>query len=221
MVGLKKNIRLSCIYKISLFLTLAFGCSQENIPPKSLIYHEILGRKTNQFSEKPWLYRIKAPASWTHVIPAASESLIDTTKFLSEFLIHEDESMIRITIHNFPSEKIESRIPPLAQIARWKQQFSSLDPTSEVSPQSFSGFVGLFFEGTGIINHEPTTMMGWSMQLDPTHYRTLSQPNYHPQLRADVTIKAVGPKNLMAKHYSAIYAFAKSFELIEEIPTGL
>ena len=189
---------------------------------QSLVDYEILGRETSPSSDRHPLYRIKGPASWIHIIPPESESLIDTTKALTEFLIQDDGSTIRITIHNFPSEKIESRIPPIAQIARWKQQFSHLDPMSiVVSPQSYSGFVGLFFEGSGTINHEPTTVMGWSMQLDPNHYRTLSHPAYLPQLRSDVTIKAVGPKNLMAKHYASIYAFARSFELIDEIPAGL
>jgi hypothetical protein len=217
----KKTYRL-CIYKISVFFTLAFGCSKETPQSQPLVLHQILGRETNSISKRLPLYQIKAPSTWTHIIPPSNESLIDTTKFLSEFLIYGDEGVIKITIHNFPTETIESRIPPSAQIARWKQQFSYLDPISiMVSPQSYSGFVGLLFEGTGIINNESMTIIGWSMQLDSTHFRILSHPSYFAQLRADVTIKATGPKNLMTKHYSSIYAFARSFELIDEIPVGL
>lgn len=67
-------------------------------------------------------------------------------------------------------------------------------------------------------------VLGWSLQLSPEHYRMLSHPSSaenedkYQQMRADVTIKAVGPKALTEKHRTKIMAFARSFELIEEIP---
>jgi hypothetical protein len=67
-------------------------------------------------------------------------------------------------------------------------------------------------------------MIGWSLQLDKEHYRTLapptpaSQENLYREMRADVTLKATGPKETMEKHEEGIINFARSFELIEEIP---
>ena len=189
---------------LCLLLIIACGCSQQ--PPTShpLKMQQISGRGSN----RPFLYRIKVPETWIRKDPPQDQSLIDTTKSIVEFLIQEnDTSSIRIAIHNFPAETIESRIPPEAQIARWKRQFAWLDQTRvSVIPQSFSGYVGLLFEGSGTINGELTTMLGWCMQIAPEHFRTLSHPLFSPEMRADITIKATGPKDLMERHRTSIAA---------------
>ena len=181
-------------------------------------------------NHKP-IYRARIPSEWIRRDPLPEEQLADTTKAICEFIIYRpgSEDLIRITIHNFPSDKIEDRIPPSAQIARWQRQFELLLPhCSNKTAQAFSGYLGLMFIGSGILNGKETTMVGFSMQLAPEHYRTLSHPlalesspidaETRLQMRSDVTIKAVGPKQSMNEHQDAIINMARSFELIDEIP---
>jgi len=167
------------------------------------------------------VYRMRVPDSWIRRDPLPGESLIDTTKSLCDFLIYEDDGIIRIFIHNFPTKTIEERIPPSAQVARWQRQFESLVPhESHINPQAFSGYSGLLFTGVGILNNEETMVLAWALQIAPEHCRTLSNPDSYlnKQMRSDVTIKAMGPVTLMKKHKQAIETVARSFELIEEIP---
>lgn len=222
--------------KIIFFLlitSLCISCSdQPNILNSSL--QEIAGRDDGKESNGEYtrsiIYRGQLPLHWRRCNPSRSESIGDTTKPLCEFII-EDEGAeeVHITIHNFPTTKLEERIPPEAQIARWKRQFTELDLTTlAVIPQSYGGFAGLLFEGSGIQKEKHTTVIAWAMQLAPEHYSTLSfllstiyssqKQEYFRQMRSDYTIKAVGPTALMKKHRQAILGFAHSFELIEEIP---
>src|SRR5262249_9135592 len=118
------------------------------------------------------IYRVKFPPSWTSFQPPLEETLADTIVPLCEFRIEEEGKSIRITIHNFPTDKLEERIPPHAQIARWKQQFDELEPASiSIIPQSYSGYTGLFFEGSGIMKGNDETMLCWSLQMGTEHYR--------------------------------------------------
>ncbi len=165
-------------------------------------------------------YRIKVPSAWHKQPTAPLEQMTDTKQAICTYVIQEGSHSIRITIHTFPSKTIEDRISPQAQIARWKQQFEKLEPeTVSVAPQAYSGYAGLLFEGTGMLHGEHTTVMALSMQLAPEHYRHLlyNKP-VEVDLRADFTIKAVGPAEIMSLYRSALIAFARSFELIEEIP---
>ena len=197
-----------------------FGCTSET-PSTSFRWQSIHGRN----ADKEFVYRVKTPFEWTRRDPLPTESLADTTKPLCEFFICEGLHKIRITIHNFPSNHLKERIPPSAQIARWQHQFQTLNPEEcSVIPQAFSGFSGLLFQGTGMMNGALTTVLGWSMQLAPEHYQTLYYPETsdekkrYEQMRADFTIKVVGPEELMKKHSRTLMAFARSFELIEDIP---
>lgn len=185
---------------------------------------EIMGRQEggNRFP----VYRIQVPDEWIRRDPLPADTLLDTTKALCEFIILDETQTVRIAIHNFPSMKLEDRIPSTAQVARWQRQFEPLDPVeSNVIPQAFSGYSGLLFSGTGRINEKATSTLAWALQLAPEHYRTLSLPktpeeeSLFKQMRADVTIKAIGPKHLMEKYKQTIVIFARSFELILEIPT--
>lgn len=188
---------------------LANACTSDNKSPSHLLVHEICGR------DHIPLYRVRAPADWQVKKPDVNESLDDTKKSLCEFQIYDGSDEIRITIHNFPSNSIEERIPPSAQILRWKRQFSEIDPLSvSTTPQSFAGFAGAFFESAGKINEIETTMFGWSMQIAPEHYRRL---NENEQMRSCITIKAMGPTDFMEKNRSELLSFSRSFELIDEI----
>jgi len=185
-----------------LALLLLTGC-QEATPPKP--WQEISGRE-GLIIRTP-LYRARVPLDWKRVDPKGS--IVDTTLPIVEYWI---ENEVHITVHNFPSERLEERIPPMAQVARWRRQIGDLVPEEEmVKPVSHGGFAGYSFEAPGV--------MGWALQLDQEHYRVLSQRNSDPQMKADVTIKVVGPPHLCQIHRRDIIDFANSFELIQEIPT--
>lgn len=171
-----------------------------------------------------YVYRVKAPQSWTYHAPIF-ETLSDTTKPIGEFVIDDGKESVLITIHNFPSVSQKDRIPPQAQISRWQRQFENLDSSSmNITPQSFSGFVGMLFEGTGSIKGDPASMLAWSMQLAPEHYLTLQYPynaaqaEKFPCMCADITIKAVGSPEMIQQYKDDIVQFARTLELIEEIP---
>ena len=173
------------------------------------------------------IYRALVPSQWIRKDPVEFESLADTTKAICEFYIRENGESgaeIRLTIHTFPILKEEERIPPQAQIARWKRQFEDLDVLStQILPESHGGFSGLYFEGTGTLKNQPAKMLGWSMQLAHLFTRELSL-NEQPldsYKRADYTIKATGPPDFIHQHRKAIRDFAGSFEFIDELPSPL
>lgn len=172
------------------------------------------------------VYRARAPNEWIRKDSFKEESLADTKKSICDFFIHSDNGVIRIAIHNFPSDIIDERIPPIAQIARWQRQFDFLQAEeSHTIQQAFNGYAGLKFKGVGIMDNKDTMMLGWSLQLGKEHYQMLSHPrnptdhDLYREMRADITIKVTGPKELMENHEDAIIAFARSFELIREIPS--
>lgn len=158
------------------------------------------------------IYQARVPTYWQRHDPDPMENLADTTKPLCNFIIEERDERITITIHNFPSESLEMRIPAAAQVSRWQQQTKALPGQEWIFPYAHGGFAGLGYFGPGII--------AFSLQLAEEHYRSLSKPpasRLHDQMRADYTIKAIGPRDLLTKHATAISDFARSFELIEEL----
>jgi hypothetical protein len=216
-------------------ILLLTGCNNSSsINQTSYKIREISARDDGVNKTRPTIYRAKIPSDWICKDPELNISLSDTTKSICELFIlnaNDNDQKIRITIHNFPSLNPDDRIPSTAQIARWKKQFSQLDPSSiSIISQSFAGFSGQLFEGSGLLNGEEISIMAWSMQLAQEHYSILSlklqllQANIEKQkiaqMKSDFTIKATGPKALMEKHRRDIFAFARSFELIEEIPSA-
>lgn len=202
-------------YLTAVLLLLLQGCQRsEQEPPR---WQEIQGR-----DRKEMIYRARVPEGWSRKDPPPGETLTDTTKPLVEYGIAEGDKTIRITIHNFPVDKVSDRIPPAAQISRWKGQFSFLDPTTVVvTPHSHGGYSGLLLEASGTLNGKTSAMMGWSMQLHPEHYRILMAMKSEEtrQMAGDYTIKAVGDQDLMIKYRQLITDFANTFELIKEIPS--
>ena len=98
------------------------------------------------------------------------------------------------------------------------------ESTVVLKNQSFGGYSGLYFEATGLIQDKPTKVLGWSIQLAPEHFRALSYVPHKSlehrfrQMRGDVTIKAVGLPHLLQKNRDEIINFARSFQLIDDIP---
>ena len=213
-----KNI---LIFTLTLYLLI--GCSKS--PSSSSASWQLFPRRDDGHSlERPFFYRAYVPSQWIRQDPPAEESIADTTKSICEFYIHENDQSIRITLHTFPILEEKRRIPPQAQIARWKNQFEELDLVDiQTLSDAHGGFSGLFFEGQGIGKGTLIKVIGWSMQLASLYERQLAQskqPLDHYK-RADYTIKASGPPDLMNKHRAAILAFARSFELIDELPAPL
>jgi hypothetical protein len=189
---------------ITLFILVLFtGCSSQE-DTKHTNYQQVKGR--NQEIS----YQINAPKDWKKIDPETPP--LDTKLPICEFYIEDPEGSIRITVHNFPSKSLEDRIPPLSQIARWKKQLNM--QSENITPQSFSGYVGYLFEG----DDGETAMMGWIMQLGPQQYSRLTFQDIPAEWRSDVTIKAQGPLSLMQKNRHNITRFARSFELVQEIP---
>lgn len=171
----------------------------------------IPARDDGQSLDRPLIYRALAPQNWIRLELDPASSIADSTKANCEFQIEEGEEKIRITCHTFPILE-GKRIPPQAQIARWKRQLENLDQLSvHVTPNSHGGFSGLFFEGEG----NQVKVLGWSMQLGEVYLRQLG---LEKEKRADYTIKAVGPPSMIEKHRHEIIQFANSFELIDELP---
>lgn len=196
-----------------LLLILLVGCS--SAPHTDLSgshWQEICGR------DHVPIYHARVADKWLRKDPLPEQSIADTTLALCEFFITGlDKEQIRITVHNFPVEDAQQRIPPEAQVGRWKRQYSDLTEAI-VFPQAHGGFTGLYLQAEGVLANRPTTTLGWAMQAGVDQYTALSS---NPQMRAEYTIKAVGPPSLMEKHKTAIIAFASSFELIQEIPMPL
>lgn len=200
------------------------SCSQNDSSILSLNIVEIAARDEGDPTQRPIVYRIKVPKDWVKRIPPAKESLMDTTKSIIEFFIYEGDAKIRMTIHNFPTDTKDQRVIPMAQIRRWKRQFQSLDEASlTLIPQAFGGYHGFLLEASGKLNDIQTSVLGWSLQLALEHYQALSLPTLstitqrHRQMRGDVTLKAVGPSHLIAKHRESIISAARSFQLIDDI----
>ena len=215
---------LNFFHRAALFLFALTSCHQPTPPLPSSNWQLIAGRDEGQANERPVLYRALVPFNWVRKDPPVTESIADTTKSICEFYIQDEGQTIRLTLHSFPIMQSNQRIPPPAQIARWKRQFEELDLlATHVLPDSHGGFSGLYFEGQGILQGQPTKVMGWSMQLASSYERKLShERDPHDRCkRADYTIKASGPPALMDQHRAALLAFARSFELIDELPSPL
>ncbi len=206
-------------------LIFLFGCSDNSKQSTEQNWQTIHAREEAVDSPRFPLYRALVPSSWVCRHPNPNDSLLDTTKPVCEFFIQEGTEKLRLTVHTFPVNEAQPRIPPLAQITRWKTQFEELDPLAiQVTSQSQGGFVGLLLEAEGHYQGELQKMLGWSMQLAPEYDRQLQSRNdllKNRLRRADYTIKIVGPSFLVNKHYRALLHFANSFELIDELPIPL
>jgi hypothetical protein len=192
------------------------GCSS-GIDQKSIAaWQQICGRDEGTPQERTPIYRVKVDTTWRRVDPEGGSSIADTRLPNCTFLISEGGEEVRITVHTFPSDGLEERIPPQAQVARWKGQFKKIEPGSLIVAQrAYGGFAGLYFEAAGTLNGQEEQVMAWSMQLDMRHFQALSAK----QERADYTIKVVGPYELVNQHRDQIERFAHSFELIHPIPS--
>jgi hypothetical protein len=226
-----KNHSLASIFlAIGLPTLCLIGCTPPSPSPSASSWQSIAGRDhglphdQGQPIERPLLYRALVPENWIRKDPLESESIADTTKANCTFMIVEEDGEVRLTVYTFPYTHKETRIPPQAQITRWKKQIEELDLLSvQIVPDSHGGFSGLYFEGQGKLQNKAIIVMGWSMRLAHGYDQQLAisrLPLDHGK-RADYTIKANGPPDLVNKHRLDIIQFAHSFELIDELPSPL
>ncbi len=165
------------------------------------------------------VYQAQVPLGWKRIDPEAQETNLDTTKPIVSF---EIEDQIVLTVHNFPSESLEERVPLEAQVQRWQKQLPGIE--SVVENVAHGGFYGLYLEG----KTSELTLAAFAFQLDLEHYQTLhffagtvEEEEHYKQMSADFTIKVCGPCAMIERHREEIRLFANTFELIQEIPTRI
>ncbi len=204
------------------FCALLTGCSSEAPQPDDNQVDMINGRGHSKIA----IYQITVPRAWVRRDPLPGDPIEDTTQALCEFIINDPEGIIRIAVHNFPTDVAETRIPPAAQVARWKQQLGSYKPGERVEgPIAFGGYGGLQFFGTGKKDEQEFRVIAMALQLGNDHFKNLSVPETstktlrYRQMRGDVTLKAQGPLSAMEKQREAILKAFLSFGLIDEIPS--
>lgn len=187
-------------------------------PAKNRVpYSIITGRDAGYPEDRTPLYRIALPENWSTV--EITESVADTKLPIFEARYGNGSDSIRLTVHNFPYDSPANRIPPQAQVNRWKQQLDVLE-ISGITQQAFAGFVGLHLYAEGMQEGKESAVSAWAMQLAPEHDRTLahSPEGANTQERSDITIKFTGPKPLVDMHQEGISSIARSFELLNPLP---
>ncbi|MCP5507189.1 MAG: hypothetical protein H7A37_02655 [Chlamydiales bacterium] len=187
-------------------LLLFTGCASSTPEKSKSQLHEIPGR----LSEGRSIYRVYAPIEWIR-IDTPFEHLEDTMEPLCRFSIERGKAIVYI--HNFPQSEIRNRISPESQVTRWQKQFDFVEDLT-IIPQAFAGFSGLRMDGSGEVNSEPKSMIAWAMQLNSDYFYRLRSADQ----RGDYTIKAVGEPAFVESRKDEIAAFARTFELIDEIP---
>lgn len=186
-------------------LLLLFSSCGSPEPPSIIKAH--LTTLCGRASETP-IYQAEVPLSWKKISPESHQNLSDTTLPICSF----ETGNILITVHNFPYTSLEQRIPPEAQITRWKEQFHIHD--GDVKSFAHGGFGGFRLEA-----YDPygKGMIAYAMQMTTSLFRVAE----YSDIKADYTIKAVGPAQEIEAERSSIDAFAISFELIQPLPSPL
>jgi len=210
-----------------LFLLVLAACSSES-PEKyseeDYSWQEFQARNEELSLVRPVIYRAFVPNSWTRKDFGANGSISDTKKPICEFIVADSADQVHLTIHTFPFNHSQARIPCQAQMMRWKNQFEELHPLlTHVYNETHGGFCGMKLEAQGVFQQKEQKMIAWSMELANEHERQLhlSARKIDNYKLADYTIKVVGSPHLVDKHKNEIQKFAESFELIEELHTTL
>ena len=152
------------------------------------------------------IYQAEVPFHWERMDNTGD--LSDTKIPICSYKVGENI----LTIHNFPYATIEERIPPEAQINRWKSQIPNGD--YDITPLSNGGFGGFRLEASD----EERGMIAYAMQLTPVIFRSF--PAAELDLKADYTIKLVGNLESIEKNRKDVEDFALSFEHIAAIEYG-
>lgn len=199
----------------SIFIVFALSSCSSSENSESATLQTFEGRTPGEA-----IYQAKVFSDWVPMPNDGEAYISDTTLPIAAFLIGND---IKLTLHNFPTQFIEERVPAQAQVTRWLRQFEQVNKESvNITPFSHGGFSGLLFEASGVIKGEVAAVVAFAMQLATQHYHALSfvpaKEKEFREMRADFTIKATGPIDSLQKKRTEILKFAESFELIKEIP---
>jgi hypothetical protein len=210
---------LSPLVMISIYLGVSKNTHSKPLKP----WHLIRGRSSTD-SLAPFIYRLRLPIGWQCMPKEAF--FLDTREPIA--VVHKEakEGEVIITIHNFPFEHVQERISPDAQLVRWRRQLKQFNElSSDTCLQAFSGYHGLLFEGSGVLeNGEEEAILAWALKLGDEPYYSIKEHEdsldniLYKNLLSDVTIKARGPKQLIEKWREEIISIARSFETIEELP---
>lgn len=166
------------------------ACNEPEIP--QVKKETFSGRYT-----KRALYQTEVPLHWQRIEPEGD--LRDTKIPIVSYQIED----ALLTLHTFPYSSFEMRIPPEAQVERWKRQFNNAGEVTQVAHGGFGGF-----------RHEiEGEMIGYAMQLSPVLFKAILDQD----IRADYTIKCVGPQITLEKYRDEIDDFATNFEWIVPI----
>ena len=203
---------------LSIIFFFLFACSSSPLP-LSENWQNIEGRDNGDGNRKA-IYQVQVPQDWQRI--DSTGSIVDSRIPLCTYIIDTPEGQIDIHIHNFPYEIEQPRIPPQAQVQRWKEQLKDGKTESFIEfPYGHGGFAGICFSGVGLINNVERQVVAFAMQLDYLHYMKLKQKkdnsSYYHQMAADYTIKISGTPEAVKRYEEEIFCFARSFELIDEI----
>lgn len=202
-----------------LLVCLLSACQPVSTPAAQ--WQTIAARYDEHLQARLILYRALVPLTWLRRESTCDKLTADTMQPICEFHIEEKGRVIRITLHTFAIASDGSRIPPQAQIFRWKQQIDQMDPCSICQySESHGGFSGDYLECQGLVKGAPTAFIACSMQLADVYVQQLDRCPHSVEWtkRADYTLKAAGPPDLMAQHRLEILGFMRSLELIDELP---
>ena len=163
---------------LSVFFCIIFllACSEKKSEIADSSWIEITGR-TEAEEPRQLIYRVKTPKEWTVFFPEETNRLEDTKIANADFWIEDGTHYVHIVVHSFPSDSLDARIPPMAQIHRWKGQFTEINEESIlIKPQAHGGFAGfyLFLSGDAQkIVGKNSAVLAWAMQMDQEHYLSL------------------------------------------------
>lgn len=201
------------------FILLLSACDQPDYVHAT--WHEFYCRDRGNPAEREVLYRAKVPKHW--IRKDCQESVADSMKPICTFIFGNPEDPVELTIHTFTVDTFEQRIPPAAQVNRWKRQFDEIDLTTLfIEPRAHGGFTGLKMTAFGKIKEKESGIIAYSMQLAPPHWMSLQQDSEinlkQKEMTSDYTLKAFGSPFAISQTKEEIETFANSFELIDEIP---
>lgn len=200
-----------------LFLCIAWGCEKSTTPS----YKEVFAYGRGEDSSP--VYRLFIPQDW-ETLPLSEQGKVDSREPNLTLLAPIGDKKLPIYFHNFPVANLNERIPPEAQVQRWKEQIPKI-VFEKTEPVSRGGFFGLYAQIEGAKEERAIKTLAVAMQLDPTFARDLSQrhetlidANALAQTLADYTLKCMGSEEEIEKIKEAFEKIAASIELIEELP---
>ena len=180
-------------------------------PSEKRTRQQFRARPIQNEQDSPYIYTALVPNSWK-LMPLKISS--DTKEPICQFMLPVDglEPLI-ITVHTFPFEDPQMRIPHFMQVQRWQEKFEN--GTETLKRASHGGFSGLM----QLLKKKDLAQISWTMALDQEHcYTILSTKNQmNKYYLADFTVKAWGSQPVIEQKKNEIEKFVQSFGFIDPI----